>query len=228
MHRSSPAARPRTHGVHDQRRVSPRRWRPDAGDRAEGAGYRTGAFVGAFVLDARFGLSRGFDEYDDRYPHEADTATFQVADRRAAEVVKAAGDWILQPAVASPQSPVASSLVRLGAPVRSACAVRRAGGIPRRPLAVRRRGRLHRRDAGTVCSIGSRAAHALDRTLIVVTADHGESLGDHGETTHGLFAYDSTLAVPLIVSGDHGRPRASSTRRSRTRISCRPSWICSA
>jgi Flp pilus assembly protein TadD len=45
------------------------------------------------------------------------------------------------------------------------------------------------------------AVHALDRTVIIVTADHGESLGDHGETTHGLFAYDSTLAVPLIVSG---------------------------
>ena len=46
-----------------------------------------------------------------------------------------------------------------------------------------------------------RAAHALDRTLIVMTADHGESLGEHGETTHGLFAYDATLAVPLIVAG---------------------------
>jgi Flp pilus assembly protein TadD len=41
----------------------------------------------------------------------------------------------------------------------------------------------------------------LDRTLVVVTADHGESLGDHGETTHGLFAYDSTVAVPLILAG---------------------------
>ncbi len=45
-----------------------------------------------------------------------------------------------------------------------------------------------------------KAAHALDTTLVVLTADHGESLGDHGETTHGLFAYDSTLAVPLIVN----------------------------
>ena len=44
------------------------------------------------------------------------------------------------------------------------------------------------------------AAHALTPTLIVLTADHGESLGDHGEMTHGLFAYDSTLAVPLIVN----------------------------
>ena len=46
-----------------------------------------------------------------------------------------------------------------------------------------------------------RQAGVLDRTLVVVTADHGEGLGDHGERTHGLFAYDATLAVPLIVSG---------------------------
>src|SRR5262249_14541053 len=48
-------------------------------------------------------------------------------------------------------------------------------------------------------------ARALDRTLVVVTADHGESLGEHGETTHGLFAYDSTLSVPLIVSAPQMR-----------------------
>src|SRR5262249_8074040 len=42
------------------------------------------------------------------------------------------------------------------------------------------------------------AAGALDRTLVIVTADHGESLGEHGERTHGLFAYDATIRVPLI------------------------------
>ena len=51
-----------------------------------------------------------------------------------------------------------------------------------------------------------RAAHALDRTLIVVTADHGESLGEHGEMTHGLFAYNATLAVPLIIAGPEISP----------------------
>src|SRR4029079_10031017 len=45
-----------------------------------------------------------------------------------------------------------------------------------------------------------RAGGQLERTLILVTGDHGESLGEHGESTHGLFAYDSTLAVPLIVN----------------------------
>jgi arylsulfatase A-like enzyme len=75
-------------------------------------GYRTGAFVGAFVLDARFGLARGFDVYDDHVPL-ARSASFHVAERSATEVVKLAGDWILsqhpapstQAPVPSPQSP---------------------------------------------------------------------------------------------------------------------------
>ena len=63
------------------------------------AGYRTGAFVGAFVLDARYVLSHGFDTYDDRYG-ESSRSTFAVAERRAADVVQAAGDWILAPTAA--------------------------------------------------------------------------------------------------------------------------------
>jgi membrane-anchored protein YejM (alkaline phosphatase superfamily) len=165
----------------------------------KGAGYRTGAFVGAFVLDARFGLSRGFDEYDDRYPHEADTATFKVADRRAAEVVKAAGDWILGAAAAP--APAAGApwfaWVHLYDPHSpyDAPPEYRAGRSP-----------YDAEVAYTDAMLGQlldrlAAARALDRTLVVVTADHGESLGDHGETTHGLFAYGSTLSVPLILSG---------------------------
>jgi len=183
----------------------------------KGSGYRTGAFVGAFVLDARFGLNRGFDEYDDRYPHEAGAATFKVADRRAAEVVKAAGDWILQSP--APPPPLASDPPSYGGPVRSAGGAK-AGTPwfawvhvfdPHTPYdapAEYRAGRspYDAEVAYTDAMLGQlfdrlNGAHALERTLIVVTADHGESLGDHGETTHGLFAYESTLAVPFIVSG---------------------------
>jgi arylsulfatase A-like enzyme len=64
------------------------------------------------------------------------------------------------------------------------------------------------------------AAHVLDRTLIVLTADHGESLGEHGEMTHGLFAYDATLAVPLVLAGPSSGRRPS-TRRSHTSTSRR-------
>src|SRR5262249_46782468 len=53
------------------------------------------------------------------------------------------------------------------------------------------------------------AAHQLDRTLVVVAADHGESLGEHRERTHGVFAYDVTLKVPWFIwSGDRIPPRA--------------------
>ena len=62
------------------------------------AGYRTGAFVGAFVLDARFGLNRGFDIYDDRYGEKPVDDPAEGAERRAEEVVKPATAWILREA----------------------------------------------------------------------------------------------------------------------------------
>lgn len=57
------------------------------------AGYATGAFVGAFPLDRRFGLARGFDVYDDHYPRSADPASFVIPERRGDEVVRAALAW---------------------------------------------------------------------------------------------------------------------------------------
>ena len=187
---------PRTHGIHTNGSARLDDAIPTLASVLEGSGYRTGAFVGAFVLDARFGLGRGFDEYDDRYPHQADTATFKVTDRRAAEVVKAAGDWILRPDEGAKAGPWFAwvHLFDPHAPY-DAPAEYRAG-----------RSAYDAEVAYTDAMLGRllgrlAAAHALDRTIIVVTADHGESLGDHGETTHGLFAYGSTLAVPLILSG---------------------------
>jgi arylsulfatase A-like enzyme/Tfp pilus assembly protein PilF len=167
------------------------------------AGYRTGAFVGAFVLDARFGLNRGFDDYDDRYPLQGEAATFSFVRRPAPHVVKAAGDWILQPPHVSEQAAAARDqppwfawvhLFDPHAPYEAPAEYRAA----RTPY-----------DAAIAYTDGAigalldrlRAARALDRTLVILTSDHGESLGEHGETTHGLFAYGATLAVPLVFSG---------------------------
>jgi arylsulfatase A-like enzyme/Flp pilus assembly protein TadD len=167
------------------------------------AGYRTGAFVGAFVLDSRFGLAKDFDVYDDRLPH-AGRASFHFAERRGDAVVKAATDWILgesavgQSAIRNPQSEIPwFAWVHLFDPHApyDAPPEFRAGRTPydaEVAYADAMVGRLV--DA-------LRAAGQLDRTLVLVTADHGESLGEHGETTHGLFAYESTLHVPLIISG---------------------------
>ena len=84
---------PNRHGIHNNTGFRLDERVPTLASLAKQAGYRTGAFVGAFVLDARFGLNRGFDEYDDRLPH-GDRAAFHYAERRAEEVVRLAGDWI--------------------------------------------------------------------------------------------------------------------------------------
>jgi arylsulfatase A-like enzyme/Flp pilus assembly protein TadD len=170
---------------------------PTLAERMKAAGYRTGAFVGAFVLDARFGLARGFDEYDDRLPH-ADRTSFNVVERRAEDVLNRAERWILEsrPDSHAPGGPWFAwvHLFDPHAPYDAPPAYR-TGRSP-----------YDAEIAYADAMLGRfldhlRAAGALDRTLIVVTADHGESLGEHGEQTHGLFAYQSTIAVPLIVSG---------------------------
>ena len=72
--------------------------------------------------------------------------------------------------------------------------MRRGTAPPRISARSRRPTRRWRRSSAPILEQGGNG-----RTLVVVTGDHGESLGDHGEQTHGLFAYDATLRVPLIV-----------------------------
>ena len=171
------------------------------------AGYRTGAFVGAFVLDSRFGLAKDFDVYDDHLPH-AHRASFHFAERRGDAVVKAATDWILTAGrhespptnPSNPESRIPNpwfAWVHLFDPHApyDAPPEFRAGRTP-----------YDAEVAYTDAMVGRlvdalRGAAELDRTVVVVTADHGESLGDHGETTHGLFAYEPTLHVPLVIRG---------------------------
>ena len=192
---------PNGHGIHNNTRFRLDAAVPTLATLLKAAGYRTAAFVGAFVLDGRFGLNRGFDVYDDHFAR-GNTASFHFAERRAADVVKLAGDWILNPQSSiNPQSAIRNpqwfAWVHLFDPHAPYAAPPeyRAGRSP-----------YDAEVAYTDAMLGQLlarldAAGALARTLIVVTADHGESLGEHGETTHGLFAYDATLAVPLIVKG---------------------------
>lgn len=156
-------------------------------------GYRTGAFVGAFVLDRRYGLARGFDTYDDRYPQASIGRTFGFAERRGDAVVEAAGAWIDAQTTGAPWFAWVH-LYDPHAPYEAPAAF--ANG--RTPYD----GEVAYADAmvGRLLARVQSAGHR-DDTLIVVTADHGESLGAHGESTHGLFAYDETLAVPLLLRG---------------------------
>jgi arylsulfatase A-like enzyme/Flp pilus assembly protein TadD len=161
-------------------------------ERLRAAGNRSGAFVGAFVLDARFGLDQGFDQYDGVADDRLFAQDFAFAERRAESVLAGAERWVLSSAAEEATRPwfawvhLFDAHTPYDAPVAMsplpydneiAYADHHLGAFLQR---LRERG-------------------ALDRTLIIVTADHGEGLGDHGEQTHGLFAYDSTLRVPLII-----------------------------
>ena len=152
------------------------------------AGFKTGAFVSAFVLDQRFGLSRGFDFYD--------PSTFNVKgdvkdERLAADTVDAAIGWIKnQPEpwfvwvhLFDPHTPYAPP-----EPF--------AGRFPDNPYL----GEVASMDAEIGRLLGALAdSDMMDRTGIVICGDHGEGLGDHGEPTHGILLYESTTRVPLLV-----------------------------
>jgi arylsulfatase A-like enzyme/Tfp pilus assembly protein PilF len=165
------------------------------------AGYRTGAFVGAFVLDARFGLGRGFDVYDDRYGDKAIGDPGEGPERRAEDVVAPAQAWILGSAPvpsASPKPPAPSpwfAWVHLYDP--------HAPYSAPEPFASRHEpydAEVAYADAALASLIDALAARGeLDRTLVVFTADHGESLGEHGEPMHGVFVYEATMKVPAFV-----------------------------
>jgi arylsulfatase A-like enzyme/Tfp pilus assembly protein PilF len=172
---------------------------PTLGTVLKGAGYRTGAFVGSFVLDARFGLNRGFDEYDDRYgeKHAGDPA--EGAERRGEDVVKPALAWINGTA-ASSQSPgpqVPSpwfAWIHLYDPHEPYRAPE--------PYASQHQpydAEVAYADAMVGRLLAGLPQGALDRTAIMVAADHGESLGEHGERSHGVFIYDVTMRVPWII-----------------------------
>ncbi len=156
------------------------------------AGYRTGAFVGAFVLDARYGLNRGFDTYDDRMI--GSSADLEVVQRSADQVLEPAFRWI---SAAPTDADRFFSWVHLYDPHEPYAAPE--------PYRSRYAGDPY---SGEVAyaddALGRffdrlRAGNQLTSTLVVVASDHGESLGEHGERTHGLFAYDATLRVPLIL-----------------------------
>ena len=154
-------------------------------------GFATAAFVGAFPLDSRFGLSRGFDVYDDRYPRGKPGLDFEMPERPAPEVISAARRWWEQSA-GHPRF-LWVHLYDCHAPYR-----------PPPPFSEKYRDQPY---LGEVAGVDSALLPLLEpflsgqtaSALIVMTSDHGEALGDHGEETHGLFVYEATLKVPLIV-----------------------------
>jgi arylsulfatase A-like enzyme/Flp pilus assembly protein TadD len=162
-------------------------------ERLRAEGYRTGAFVGAFVLDRRFGLDQGFDLYDDEIPRGATSPRLE-AERPASTVVDRALAWL---APANPQPFfVWVHLYDAHAPY-----------APPEPFRTRFAERPYE---GEIAALDAQVGRLLaelerqgpaDQTVVAVAGDHGEALGEHGEATHGLLLYESTLRVPLLLRG---------------------------
>ena len=160
-------------------------------------GYETAAFVGSFVLDHRFGLNQGFDLYDDDLGTGADELESFDAERSGQHVFQSFATWLSE---RDPQKPF-FAWVHLYDP--------HAPYEPPEPYRSR-----HRRDpyAGEIAftdSVVGEILGALERrgltseTLVAVTGDHGEGLGEHDEMTHSVLIYNEALHVPMILAGPH-------------------------
>ncbi|HVR11481.1 MAG TPA: sulfatase-like hydrolase/transferase, partial [Thermoanaerobaculia bacterium] len=184
---------PFQHGVRDNEGFRVPAGVPTLATVLHAAGYATGAFVGAYPLDSWFGLNRGFDVYDDHYPKGSHPDQFLFAERKGDQVVAPALAWwqrqrgrrrFLWVHLFDPHAPYEP-------------AEPYASRFPGSPYL----GEVAAADGYLAPLLTPFLAGAETPALIVVTGDHGESLGEHGEQTHGLFAYEATLHVPLLLWG---------------------------
>jgi len=181
---------PLTHGVHDNGKFRVNEGFLTLAEYLKESGYSTGAFIGAFPLDSRFGLSQGFDVYDESYSLPG---KFTLPERRAEDVIQAAFAWLEK------QNSKWFSWIHLWDP--------HTMYFPPEPFRTKFKDDLY---SGEVAYVDSELGKLFDfleeedfleNTLVVLTGDHGESLGEHGELTHNYFAYNSTLWAPLIIAG---------------------------
>jgi arylsulfatase A-like enzyme/Flp pilus assembly protein TadD len=159
-----------------------------------GQGFATAAFVAAFPLDHRFGLSRGFDVYGDRLPR--DLTGRPLNERPGREVVDEAIAWLKRTtAAAAPQRLFLwVHLFEPHAPYGNPRATPGRSAIDRYDDEIA----IADEQVGRLLQALRAAAPA---TAVVFASDHGEGLGEHGEPTHSLFVYDTTLRVPLVMAG---------------------------
>ncbi|MEW6379509.1 MAG: tetratricopeptide repeat protein [bacterium] len=186
---------PHQHGVLDNGSFSLKKETLTLAEILKERGFSTGAIIGSFVLDSTFGLDQGFDDYNDHLPKQQTTMAVHFSERRAAEVTGLALSRIrdhknrkrfpffLWLHYFDPHAPYEAP-----EPFK--------GRYSQSPY------------DGEIASVDHclgtlfqelKKQGLFDQTLIVLTADHGEGLGEHQESTHGNFLYDSTIRVPLIL-----------------------------
>lgn len=159
------------------------------------SGYHTGAFIGAVILDSKtlaVGFDRGFDYYDNFPAHSASKQRWDRVERRGGEVVAHAITWLRK---------------QTGAPVFLWVHLYDPHDPyePPEPFATQYKDRPYDGEIAYADQCLGTLLAALKQTgrftnaVIAVVGDHGEGLGEHGENTHGIFLYDSTTHVPMVI-----------------------------
>ena len=181
---------PTVHGMHDN--LSYRL--PDANvtlaEMLKDRGFSTGAVISSFVLDSKFNLSQGFDTYNDRF--EEEHKILQLNERKGDEATRLALQWLERH-----QSERFFFFLHYYDPHHDYA--------PPEPFASEFVDDLYAGEVAFVDHCIGRIMEKLEdldlvtSTLIVITSDHGEMLGEHGERDHGYFIYQSALRVPLII-----------------------------
>jgi arylsulfatase A-like enzyme/Flp pilus assembly protein TadD len=182
---------PLYHGVHDNGTFRVEDRFLTLAEHLKSHGYSTGAYIGAYPLDSRFGLAQGFDVYDEDYRGKS-TQKLSFIERKAGDVADRATEWLEKQEARwflwvhcfDPHDPY----------------------DPPEPFQTQYKDRLYDGEVAYVdSSLEKLFSHMrnnglMDDTVVVITGDHGESLGEHGEMTHGYYAYNSTIWIPLIIS----------------------------
>jgi choline-sulfatase len=160
------------------------------------AGFQTGGFVSSIVLSRQSGLDRGFDQYADQFEADTDDTRFlNTIQRRGDETLGLALAWLQK----VPREERLFLWLHLYDP--------HDPYTPPEPYAARYAGRPYDGEVAWSDELVGRLDAALERqgvkgdTLLIVTSDHGEGLGEHGENLHGFFVYQATLHVPMLFRG---------------------------
>lgn len=163
-------------------------------ERLQELGYTTGAFVASFVLARSFGLAQGFEEYVDRFDAAGSRYSFTDLQRRGPEVAGDAAAWLAGARERGRPVFLWLHLYDPHTPYDAPAAF--AARWPDQPYNAE----VAAADWAAGYLLEAAGEDFLNNAVVVVTSDHGESLGDHGEPEHGIFLYDSTIKVPLIVA----------------------------
>ncbi len=189
---------PLRHGVHDNTNFVVGKEFLTLAEHLKASGYATAAFIGGFPLDSRFGLKRGFDVYDETLDEHREPGGQFYRERKAEAVVASclrwlegrAAPWFAWVHCFDPHHPYE----------------------PPEPFFSQYKDRLYDGEVAYVDFALKKLVDSIEddgrigNTVIVVTGDHGESLGQHGEDTHGFFAYNTTLWIPLIIRAPGLKP----------------------